>query len=99
MDVTFLRHNGAAKKKTEVRFDHVCNLRTMPPAARGTAADLPHSNLLDIGDKSADAWFGVRGSVDGLLGVRVLQSVRTGADGTRARRRGSAARKQDVHER
>lgn len=67
-------------------------------AAQVTVADSPHSNLLDIWDKFAGAWFGFRGSADGLLGLRVLRSVRTGADGTRARRRGSAAQKQEVYE-
>lgn len=61
-------------------------------------ADSPDSNLLDVRDKFAGPRFGLRGSIDGLLGLCVLLCVRTGADGTRARRRGSAEQKQEVCE-
>ena len=65
---------------------------------RFTAGDLPDSNLLDVRDKFADPRFGFRGSIDGLFGLCVLLCVRTGADGTRARSRGSAVQKQEVSE-
>lgn len=61
-------------------------------------AHSPDSYFLDIRDKFADAWFGVRGSIDGLLGLTVLLCVRGGTDGTRARHRGSAVQKQDAYE-
>lgn len=61
-------------------------------------ADSPDSNLLYVRDKFAGPRFGLRGSIDGLLCLRVLLRVRTGADGTRARRGGSAVQKQEVYE-
>ncbi len=62
-----------------------------------SSADLPDPNFLYIRDKSADSRFCFRGSVDGLLGLCVLRCVGTWAYGTRARRRGSAAQKQEVY--
>lgn len=61
-----------------------------------TSSSSPDSNLLDIWDKLPGLRFSFRGSVDGLLGLCVLLCIRTGANHTRARDRGSAVKIENI---